>query len=232
MADSVLLIVLAGLGVALVLAPIALQSFVVSRAKKAVIVSEPVEAVPGGGWPVAGAFQALGFAPVAAVRIVAPSLPDQHCLLLAAPEVASFARLWVGADGKTGGYSLQSPLPFGTLVTGTDAVDTMTDHELLQVFPGADPRHLLERHLAAQWFLASLGVSGLRVDPADADARFRAEWAAELEAVGRRGVGFTLGLAYRCALKLPKHKGPLADQDGVVDTVHRLQRSAGSAPSA
>ncbi|MEZ5143624.1 MAG: hypothetical protein R2726_14065 [Acidimicrobiales bacterium] len=230
MTSNVLLAVLAVVGVLLLFAPVALQSFVVSRARKAAIISEPAEAVPGGGWPVAGAFQAVGFVPVGAVRIVAPSVPEQHCLLLAAPEVASFARLWVGPDGKTGGYSLQSPLPFGTLVTGVDAVDAMTDHELLQVFPGADPQHLLDRHLDAQWFLASLGVQGLPVHPADADARFRAEWAEELEAVGRRGMGFTIGLAYRSALKLPKHKGPLAEQKGIVEHVRRLQGSAGTTP--
>lgn len=228
--STVFLALLALVAVLLLLGPVLLQSFVLSRAKRAVIVTEPVETVPGGGWPLAGSIQALGFAAVAAVRVSAPSVPDQHCILFANPDLASFARLWVGPDGKNGGYSFQSPLPFGVLITGMDAVDAVTDHELLQVFPGADPQSLLSHHLRAQWDLAALGVQGQPVVPAEAELRFRAEWDEEIAVVSQRGIGFAASLAYRSALKLPKRKGPLVDQPDLVARVRDLQRRAEQPP--
>jgi hypothetical protein len=228
--STVFLALLAVAGVLLLLGPVLLQAFVLSRAKRAVIVAEPVATVPGGGWPVAGTIQALGFTAVGAVRVSAPSVPDQHCILFANPTASSFARLWVGPDGKNGGYSFQSPLPFGALITGIDAVDAVTDGELLQVFPGADPQALLDHHLRAQWHLASLGVQGVPVVPAEAELRFRAEWDAEIAALASRGLGFTASLAYRSALKLPKRKGPLADQRDLVERLRDLQHRAEPPP--
>lgn len=230
--SNVVLGVLAVLGVALVLSPVGLQAFVLSRAKRAQLVAEPVEVVPGGGWPLSGAMQALGFQPVSAMRVVAPTVPEQHCLLFVHPDLASFARLWVGPDGKTGGYSIQSPIVGGTLCTGMDAVDAVDDGELLQVFPGADPQELLRRHVEAQWFLAGLGVEGRPVAAADADGRFRSEWAAELEQVARRGWRFTVSSAYRSALKLPRWKGPLAEQRDIHRRVQALRARGAAEPPA
>lgn len=230
--SDVVLGLLAVLGLALVLSPIGLQAFVLSRARRAQLVSEPAEVVPGGGWPLSGAMQALGFQTAGAMRVVAPTVPEQHCLLFVHPDLASFARLWVGPDGKTGGYSIQSPIAGGTLCTGMDAVDAVDDRELLQVFPGADPQELLRRHVEAQWFLAGLGVEGRPVAAADADGRFRAEWAAELEQVARRGWRFTVSSAYRSALKLPRWKGPLAEQRDIHQRVQALRARGAAEPPA
>ncbi len=171
--------------------------------------------VPGHPIPLVVAFQAAGFEMLGGVTAPSPGAPTAWTIIGVHRELPGFCRIWVGADGTTGPYSIKTRLDRGTLATTTVITTPLLPTSLEQSVPGASPAELVDAHRAALTFLGHHGRFPVPAHPEEWFSFFVEEWDAEAAAVRSLSAGGRWGFAARVRVAQLRGGRALADQPGI-----------------